>query len=111
VVGQVLMYSVNALFAAALILPVMLSLSWRLTLLSLISMPFAAIATRFFSKRIYDRFEKVQEYFGRVCNRAQEAFSGVRTIRAYTKEQSEIESFRLINRQYVNHRLKLIRLT
>lgn len=111
VVGWVLMFLANLLFSTLLILPVMVTLSWRLTLLSLLSVPFAAAATKVFSKRIHDKSKSVQESFGMVANRAQESFSGVRTVRAYTQERAEIESFRRVNRQYINERLGLIRLS
>ncbi|MEK6286270.1 MAG: ABC transporter ATP-binding protein [Acidobacteriota bacterium] len=111
IVGPALMYSMNTLFAMILIVPRMASISWRLTLLAFLSMPLVAAATNYFSKRIHDRFEKVQEYFGTVSNRAQESFAGVRVIRAYTQEQAEIESFKQVNREFVNRNLKLIRLS
>lgn len=111
IVGPALMYSMNTVFAMALIVPLMGAISWRLTLLAFLSMPLVAIATNFFSKRIHDRFEKVQEYFGTVSNRAQESLSGVRVIRAYTQETAEVESFKLVNREFVNRNLKLIRLS
>jgi ATP-binding cassette subfamily B protein len=80
-------------------------------LLAFLSMPLVATATNYFSKRIHDRFEKVQEYFGTVSNRAQESLAGVRVIRAYTQEQAEIESFKRVNREFVDRNLKLIRLS
>src|SRR5262249_40749716 len=83
IVGPALMYSMNTVFAMALIVPLMGAISWRLTLLAFLSMPLVATATNYFSKRIHDRFEKVQEYFGTVSNRAQESLAGVRVIRAY----------------------------
>jgi ATP-binding cassette subfamily B protein len=87
------------------------SVSWRLTLLAFLSMPLVATATNYFSKRIHDRFEKVQEYFGTVSNRAQESLAGVRVIRAYTQEPAQIESFKQVNREFVNRNLQLIRLS
>jgi ATP-binding cassette subfamily B protein len=111
VVGPALMYSMNTVFAMALLVPLMASINWRLTLLAFLSMPLVATATNYFSKRIHDRFEKVQEYFGTVSNRAQESLAGVRVIRAYTQEQAEIESFKQVNREFVNRNLKLIRLS
>jgi ATP-binding cassette subfamily B protein len=111
VVGPALMYSMNTIFAMALILPVMASTSWRLTLLAFLSIPLVASATNFFSQRIHDRFEKVQEYFGTVSNRAQESLAGVRVIRAYTQEQAEIDAFSGVNREFVNRNLGLIRLS
>jgi ATP-binding cassette subfamily B protein len=111
IVGPALMYSMNTVFAMALIVPLMGSVSWRLTLLAFLSMPLVATATNYFSKRIHDRFEKVQEYFGTVSNRAQESLAGVRVIRAYTQEPAEIEGFKQVNREFVNRNLQLIRLS
>ena len=111
IVGPALMYSMNTVFAMALIVPLMGAINWKLTLLAFLSMPLVATATNYFSKRIHDRFEKVQEYFGTVSSRAQESLAGVRVIRAYTQEKAEIESFRQVNRELVNRNLKLIRLS
>jgi len=111
IVGPALMYSMNTVFAMALLLPLMISINWRLTLLAFLSMPLVATATNYFSKRIHDRFEKVQEYFGTVSNRAQESLAGVRVIRAYTQEEAEIESFKKVNHEFVDRNLQLIRLS
>jgi len=111
VVGPALMYSGNTIFAMLLIVPIMASIDWRLTLLSFVSLPLVALGTNYFSKQIHDRFEKVQEYFGSVSNRAQESLSGVRVMRAYAQENAEIESFEKVNRQYFGHNLRLIRIS
>jgi len=111
VVGPALMYSGNTVFATLLIVPIMASIDWRLTFLAFLSLPLVALATNYFSKQIHDRFEKVQEYFGSVSNRAQESLSGIRVMRAYAQEEAEIESFKKVNRQYVAHNLTLIRIS
>jgi ATP-binding cassette subfamily B protein len=111
VVGPALMYSGNTVFATLLIVPIMASINWRLTLLAFVSLPLVALATNYFSKQIHDRFEKVQEYFGSVSNRAQESLSGVRVMRAYAQEEAEIDGFKKVNRQYVNHNMSLIRIS
>ncbi|HJQ24920.1 MAG TPA: ABC transporter ATP-binding protein [Blastocatellia bacterium] len=111
IVGPALMYSLNTVFAMALLVPLMATISWRLTLLAFLSMPLVATATHYFSRRIHDRFEQVQEYFGTLSNRAQESLAGVRVIRAYTQEQAEIERFREVNRGLVHRNLKLIKLS
>src|ERR1700754_2269142 len=111
IAGPALMYSLNTVFAMALLVPLMASISWRLTLLAFMSMPLVATATHYFSRRIHDRFEQVQEYFGTVSNRAQEALAGVRVIRAYTQERAEMERFREVNRGSVSRNLSLIKLS
>src|SRR5262249_11164429 len=111
IVGPAMMDLMNTIFAMGLMAPLMISISWWLTLLAFLSMPLVAAATNYFSKRIHDRFEQVQEYFGTVSNRAQESLAGVRVIRAYTQEQAEIESFKQVNRESVDRNLSLIRLS
>ncbi len=111
IVGPALMYSVNTIFATAILVPLMVRVSWRLTLLAFVSMPLVATATHFFGSRIHARFEQVQDYFGTVSNRAQESLAGVRVIRAYTQERAEIESFRKVNRESVNRNVSLIKLS
>jgi ATP-binding cassette subfamily B protein len=111
IVGPALMYSLNTVFAMALLVPLMARINWRLTLLAFVSMPLVATATHYFSQRIHDRFEQVQEYFGTVSNRAQESLAGVRVIRAYTQERAEMESFRAVNRESVSRNLSLIKLS
>ena len=48
VVGPALMYSMNTLFATALLVPKMASIDWRLTLLAFMSMPLVVVATNYF---------------------------------------------------------------
>ncbi|MEN3331694.1 MAG: ATP-binding cassette, subfamily multidrug efflux pump, partial [Blastocatellia bacterium] len=111
IVGPALMYSLNTVFAMALLVPLMARINWRLTLLAFMSMPLVATATHYFSRRIHDRFEQVQDYFGTVSNRAQESLAGVRVIRAYTQERAEMERFREVNRESVRRNLSLIKLS
>lgn len=111
VVGPALMYSMNTVFATALILPRMISINFSLTLLAFLSMPLVAAATHYFSKRIHDRFQSVQDHFGTVSSRAQEALAGVRVIRAYVQEEAEQESFKRVNRELVSRNLRLIKLS
>ncbi len=111
IVGAVIMYSTNTLFATALTLPVMLSISWRLTLISFVSLPLVAIATRVMSKKLHDESGHVQERAALVASQAQESFAGVRVVRAFLQERAEVESFRRVNRDLVSHNEKLIHLT
>ncbi|HEX8556982.1 MAG TPA: ABC transporter ATP-binding protein [Pyrinomonadaceae bacterium] len=111
VVGAAVMYSTNSLFATALTLPVMLSISWRLTLVSFSALPLVALATRVMSKKMHDESGRVQERAALVASQAQESFSGVRVVRAFRQEQAEVEGFRRVNRELVRRNEKLVRLT
>jgi ATP-binding cassette, subfamily B, multidrug efflux pump len=100
------MYSINNMVALIVILPLMARLSWRLTALAFTPLLLVIIATLLLQKRMRSRFEKVQECFGRISARAQEALWAVRSIRAYTQEKAQIESFREVSRQYIRLNLR-----
>jgi len=109
--GPVLMHSMNSAFVILLIVPVMVAQNWRLTLLACLPLPLMAAATKLFDNMVADWYEEVQAFFGVVYNRVQEAFSGVRTIRAFTQEESERRAFTVLNQQGVERNFRLTRLS
>jgi ATP-binding cassette subfamily B protein len=79
-----LMFFTNPLLAAIVIL-----------LLPMVAVLFVVIGERM---RVI--FRKVQDQFGEISTRAQENFSGIRTIKAYAQEEAEIRVFRAANERY-----------
>jgi ATP-binding cassette subfamily B multidrug efflux pump len=100
-IGPALMYALGTATIIVLVFPLMLRVSVSLTLLSLCTLPFVSLATKFFAKRIHDRFEKVQEEFSSITARAQENLAGVRVVRAYTREGTEASAFAGFNKSFV----------
>lgn len=109
IVGPMILYSFQAVFALAIALPIMLNISVRLTLLLMIPLPLVTITVKVLGERIHKRFEKIQEYFSDISARAQENLTGVRVIRAYAQEDSEIEQFQVLNREYAAQNLRLVK--
>jgi ATP-binding cassette subfamily B protein len=109
IVGPMILYSCQAIFALAIVLPIMLGVSVKLTLLMLIPMPLVSLTVKYLGEQIHIRFEKIQEYFSGITARAQENLSGVRVIRAYAQETAEIEKFQELNREYAERNLKLVK--
>ena len=110
-VGQAIIYIERSLFRVLIVIPFMLLISVKLTLLLLITMPLVSLTVRYFGRRIRERFEEIQAFFGEICSRTQENLTGVRVVRAYMQEQNEISEFRHLNRQYIDRNLKLVRLS
>src|SRR5580765_1399664 len=108
---EAFMYSANTIVALMIIVPLMARLSWRLTVLAFTPLLLVIIATLVLQKPMRARFEKVQESFGRISARVQEALWAARTVRAYTQEHAELESFRRISQQYVSDNLQRTRLS
>ena len=108
-VGPMILYSFQAVFALFIVLPIMLSVSVKLTLLMLIPMPLVSLTVKYLGEQIHVRFEKIQEYFSGITARAQENLSGVRVVRAYAQEDAEIEKFQELNREYADRNLRLVK--
>jgi len=108
--GPMIMYTLQTVFVVIVILPLMFSLNWRLTLLLFVTMPLVSLTVKFFGQQVHTRFEKIQEFFGHITVRAQENFTGVRVVRAYAQEEAEIAAFESLNRQYAERNLSLVRI-
>lgn len=108
--GPMVMYSLQTLFVVIIVLPLMLIISWRLTLLLFVTMPLVSLTVKFFGQQVHIRFEKIQDFFAQITARAQENFTGVRVVRAYAQEDAEIAAFSRLNREYAERNLSLVRI-
>jgi ATP-binding cassette subfamily B protein len=111
IVGPAIMYSEQTLFRVLLIVPLMFLISVKLTLVLLLTMPLVSLTVKYFGQQIHVRFEKIQEFFSEISARAQENLTGVRVVRAYAQEGSEIDQFANLNREFVERNLSLVRLS
>ena len=107
-IGPSIMYSANTLLTFAVALSVMISIDPWLALWSLIPLPFVSVSVKLFGTAIHKRFEKIQAQLSEVSAVAQEALSGVRVVRAYRQEASELERFRVSIDEYLRRNRKLI---
>ncbi|MGB6742489.1 MAG: ABC transporter ATP-binding protein [Terracidiphilus sp.] len=108
--GPALMYSANTLFLSVFAVVYLLHYSPYLTLVALAPMPLASILVQYFGSRIHTRFERIQASFSDISAQAQENYSGVRLIRAFAREESEIGLFERLNREYIARALRLVQL-
>ena len=109
IVGPMILYSFQAIFALIVVLPILFNISVRLTLLMLIPLPLVSLTVKYLGAQIHKRFEKIQEFFSDITARAQENLTGVRVVRAYAQEDSEIEQFRVLNHEYAEKNLQLVK--
>ncbi len=109
--GPGIMYWTETMFTAALTIAVMLSVDWKLTLISLIPAPLVSLVVILFGQRIHHRFEIIQKMFSDISSRVQENLSGVRVIRAYAQEAAEMRKFETLNLDYIAQNIRLARLS
>ncbi|HEY0174106.1 MAG TPA: ABC transporter ATP-binding protein [Pyrinomonadaceae bacterium] len=109
--GPMVMYTLQTVFVVLIILPLMLRISVRLTLLLFVTMPFVSFTVKYFGQQVHVRFEKIQEFFSQITARAQENISGARVVRAYAQEDAEVAAFNGLNREYATRNLSLVRVS
>ncbi len=109
--GPMIMYTLQTVFVVVLVLPLMLRISVRLTLLLFVTMPLVSLTVKYFGQQVHARFEKIQHFFAQITARAQENFSGVRVVRAYAQEGAEIAAFDALNREYAERNVGLARIS
>ena len=109
-IGPAVMYTATTVLIFIVSLSLMLSIDRRLTLLTMIPLPFVSIIVKYFGAAIHRRFEGIQAQLSDISAITQESLSGVRVVRAYRQEQFEIERFTHSNEEYVRRNKGLIRL-
>ena len=109
-VGPAIMYLTNTIVGGIFALAFMLRIDVTLTVLALLPMALLPAVIARMGRAIHDRFEAVQEHFGKLTTLAQENLAGVRVVRAYRQEDPEIERFRKLSEEYVAKNMSVARL-
>ena len=99
----------NTLFAYAFTVPVMLSLSVRLTVVALVVYPVMLVLVRLFSDRLRNQQLRVQESTSRLSELIQEDLSGISLIKIYAQEDNERRAFAELNDDLLDANLTLAR--
>jgi ATP-binding cassette subfamily B protein len=92
-----------------MVLGVLLTTDWELTVLALIPLPFVSFAVYRLGKLIHRKFEERQAAYADLTTRAQENLSGIRVVKAYVREAYETGRFRLLSLDYLQKNLVLAR--
>jgi ATP-binding cassette subfamily B protein len=109
-VGPMIMYGLQTLFVVVVIVPIIFTISWKLTLLLFVTMPLVSLTVKYFGQQVHTRFQQIQDFFAQITARAQENFTGVRVVRAYAQERAEIQAFNRLNYEYAQKNLGLVRI-
>lgn len=84
---------VDALFLGAIVIVQMVRLDWVLSIFAFIPMILIVFWGALVEKIMADKWEKRQKQYDRLYDFAQENFTGIRVIKAFVKETSEIHAF------------------
>ena len=88
----------------------MVSMHGSLTLIALIPMPLIIWYSMHFHKKIHDGFMECDENEGKLSAMAQENLTGVRVVRAFGQERSEMDKFTRQNDHYTSLWIKMAKI-
>ncbi|MDA0882791.1 MAG: ABC transporter ATP-binding protein [Bacteroidetes bacterium] len=91
---------IGDLLKLTVVIIVMFSISWKLTLIILIPIPILLIATRIFQKAIKKAFIKVRNEVSRINVFVQEHVTGMSIVQLFHREVREKEKFEAINKEH-----------
>jgi ATP-binding cassette, subfamily B, multidrug efflux pump len=90
------------------VLAMMFFLSWKLTLMCMMVLPFLLVSAYIFKERVKVSFQKVRNQVAASNVFLQEHISGMRTIQIFNAEDQEADKFRTINRSFTKAHLDSI---
>lgn len=107
--GPAVMYSIDTTIRLAMVLVLMLSLNTSLTIYALLPLPLLSLLVYKVGKLIHSKFTIIQEKFAELTTLVQENFSGIRVIKSYVREESEIKRYAEHSKEYVGKKMNLVR--
>jgi ATP-binding cassette subfamily B multidrug efflux pump len=110
-IGPAIMYGLNMVILGLILIPVMFSISVKLTLYALIPLPVLSLSIYFVNNLINKRSEEIQESLSDLSTFVQEAFSGIRVIKSYAREMDSLAKFSKESDVYKKKSLQLTQVT
>ncbi|CAM3358880.1 ABC transporter ATP-binding protein [Streptococcus pluranimalium] len=96
--GGGVMSAVDASVTAAVtLLTMFLSISWQMTLVAIIPLPFMAYATSRLGRKTHKAFGESQAAFSELNNKVQESVSGIKVTKSFGYQEQELASFQETN--------------
>ncbi len=107
--GPGIMYTLNLIVLFVLVVSTMYQINAELTFYVLIPLPVLAVLIYFISNIINKKSERVQQQLSRLSTIAQENYSGIRIIKAFTREDHVEKTFAKSCERYKEESLNLVK--
>ncbi len=99
------------LFTLVGIIVIMLCMNWQLTLLSLIPVPFIAVGSRIFGRKIRPYYRKIWRRWSAVTSILTDNLPGIRVVKSFTNERRSTDTFDRYNDEWLKTDIKSARIT
>jgi len=106
-IGPSIMYTINLIAMFIMVISKMLIVNVPLTLYVLAPLPIMAIAIYYVSNIINKQSEVVQEQQSTLTTFVQEAFSGIRVLKSFVREEQSAADFEVENTNYKKKSIRL----
>src|SRR5215469_13027029 len=90
------------IFVLAGILLIMLSMNWKLALITFAVLPFIFYATKIFRDRVRDSYRRIRVAIARINSHLQENVSGMMVLQLFNREEKAFETFSKVNAQHMD---------
>ena len=100
----------SSFYLIMLILMMGFGVSWQLTLVAILPLPFLAYAMQIIGQKIHERFVEAQAVFGDMNDRVLEGIEGVRVVRAYVQERAMEEQFGRMTQEVYDKNMRVERI-
>ena len=101
----------DAIFLGSAAIGFMTYINLELTLYVLIPMPLIVVGSRYFGRRMHQRYKRVQAAFSELTEAVRERFAGIRVILAYNAQDAESRAVQRISEAYVKENIDLVKIT
>lgn len=107
--GPALMYAINTIVLSIMIIFSMYRVNANLATYALLPIPILSVIILFVNKLINQRSERIQRQLSILSSFVQETFSGIRVVKAYSKEEDKKAVFEEQSNTYRDESLSLVR--
>jgi ATP-binding cassette subfamily B multidrug efflux pump len=108
-IGPAIMYTLNLVVLFILVISTMISVNPKLTLYSLLPLPFLFLSIYYVQNIINLKSEKIQEQLSNLSTFVQESFSGIRVLKAYVREKNTYDKFAKESDTYRDRSMELVK--
>lgn len=105
--GPAIMYGITLITLFLMLIPFMIRISPTLTWYALSPLPLLSISIFLVNNRVERRSEEIQQSQSRLSTFVQEAFSGIRVLKSFNRENESIAKFHVESEEYKNQSMKL----
>ncbi|GAB3542572.1 ABC transporter ATP-binding protein [Pontibacter brevis] len=105
--GPAIMYGVNLIILFVMVIPYMLSVNVKLTVYTLIPLPILAISIYYVNNIIQRKSDEIQKSLSGITTFVQEAFSGIRVLKSFVREEDSHNNFTTASNKYRDKSLEL----